>query len=64
MSPVRTSHGYKMTKDSCTVSFRVVWLLILCGVVVLLYNLSGSIWLEDNKPILPFINWLEGILES
>lgn len=53
-----------MTKDSCTVSFRVVWLLILCGVVVLLYNLSGSIWLEDNKPILPFINWLEGILES
>lgn len=57
MSLVRTFHRCKMPKDSCTVSLRVVWLLMLCGVVELLYNLSGSIWLEENKPILSFINW-------
>lgn len=59
-----TFHGCEMTKDSCTLSLRVVWLLILCGVVVLLYNLPCSYWLEENKHILSFIKWLEGIPES
>lgn len=49
MSLVRTFHGRKVTKDSCTVSLRVVWFLTLCGVVVLLYNLSVSICLGRKQ---------------